>query len=66
MSDKEFSGALEPDDSLNWADYCDALTHQDGRKNVRVSHKIKGRRLRDALRDEVEYSKLVHPLLTED
>lgn len=62
MDHQEMVIALDPDDTLNWADYIDALTHQDGRRNVRVSRRIEGRRLRDSYRDEVELSKVVHPL----
>ena len=62
MSRQELIVGLDPDDALNWADYIDALKHQDSRRNVRVSRRIEGRRLRDGFREEIEISKLVHPL----
>jgi len=54
---------VDPDESLNWADYVDALLHQDTRRNIRVTETIKGRRLRDDYRDQVEVSRMVHPLV---
>jgi hypothetical protein len=48
------------DENLNWADYVDALSHQGQRKEVLVSERIRGRRLRDQYLDEVTVFKLVH------
>jgi hypothetical protein len=57
---------IEPDESLNWADYVDALLHQDTRRNVLVTHPIEGRRQRDRYRDQIEVTKMIHPLAKED
>jgi len=48
------------DENLNWADYVDALSRQGQRKEVLVSERIRGRRLRDQYLDEVTVFKLVH------
>ena len=48
------------DENLNWADYVDALSRQGHRKEVLVSERIRGRRLRDQYLDEVKVFKLVH------
>ena len=66
MSHPRIVDDVDPDDSLNWADYVDALLHQDTRRNVLVSQTIKGRRLRDGYRDQdVEVTKVLHPLSRE-
>lgn len=54
---------IDPDENLNWADYVDALLHQDPRRNVLVTRPIKGRRVRDDFRNRVEVTKYMHPLL---
>ena len=56
---------INPEESLNWADYIDALLHQDIRRNVLVAQPIEGRRLRDTYREQVERTRLVHPLAQE-
>ncbi|UCH47315.1 MAG: hypothetical protein JSU95_14675 [Betaproteobacteria bacterium] len=56
---------INPEESLNWADYIDALLHQDTRRNVLVAQPIEGRRLRDTYRDDVEQTRIVHPLAQE-
>ena len=57
---------IDPDENLNWADYVDALLHQDARKNVLVTRPIKGRRMRDDYRNRVEVTKYMHPLLKDE
>lgn len=54
-----------PDENLNWADFIDALAHQDSRRHVLVSEPIQGRRLRDAYLDKVTRDQVVHPLASE-
>lgn len=56
---------LIPDENLNWADFIDALTHQDSRRHVLISEPIRGRRLRDAYLDNVTRDQVVHPLSSE-
>ena len=48
------------DENLNWADYVDALSRQGPRKEVLVSERIRGRRLRDQYLEEVTVLKLEH------
>jgi pyruvate dehydrogenase complex dehydrogenase (E1) component len=56
---------IDPDETLNWADYVDALLHQDTRRNVLVTQSIEGRRRRDQYRDQIEVTKVIHPLAKE-
>ncbi|MGD2139499.1 MAG: hypothetical protein PVH25_03810 [Burkholderiales bacterium] len=65
MAHPRLTNDIDPDENLNWADYVDALLHQDVRRNVLVSEPIKGRRLRDGYSEQVEVVKLVHPLAKE-
>ncbi len=62
MRHRATASDVDPDEKLNWADYIDALLHQDTRRSVLVIQPIKGRRLRDAYRDQVEVTRIVHPL----
>lgn len=62
MADSDRHNQIFPDENLNWADYIDALLHQDSRKQVLISEEIEGRRLRDAYLDHVTRDSLVHPL----
>jgi hypothetical protein len=66
MEPRRTANDIDPDEDLNWADYVDALLHQDPRKNVLVTRPIKGRRLRDDYRNRVEVSKLMHPLVKDE
>jgi hypothetical protein len=65
MRDRRPTNEINPEESLNWADYIDALLHQDTRRNVLVTEPIEGRRLRDNYRDHVEQTRIVHPLARE-
>lgn len=65
MRDRRPTDDINPEESLNWADYIDALLHQDIHRNVLVAQPIEGRRLRDTYRDQVERTRLVHPLTQE-
>ena len=62
MTHQDSRTTISPDESLNWADYIDALTHQDRHRHVLISEKIQGRRLRDRYLPEVTRDKLIHPL----
>jgi len=66
MDDRRTANNIDPDENLNWADYVDALLHQDPRKNVLVTHPIKGRRMRDDYRSHVAVARIVHPLVKEE
>lgn len=61
MSRHAIDDALDIDEKLNWADYVDALRRQGEPKEVLVSEKIRGRRLRDRYQDHVTVFKLVRP-----
>lgn len=65
MSHRRAGSEIDPEESLNWADYIDALLHQDTHRNVLVAQPIQGRRLRDTYRDQVERTRIVHPLAEE-
>ncbi len=65
MRHRRPANEVNPEESLNWADYIDALLHQDIRRNVLVTEQIKGRRLRDRYRDHVERTQIMHPLANE-
>ncbi len=65
MRHRRPTNEVNPEESLNWADYIDALLHQDIRRNVLVTEQIKGRRLRDRYRDHVERTQIMHPLANE-
>ena len=65
MRQRRPTNEIDPEESLNWADYIDALLHQDTRRNVLVAQPIEGRRLRDSYRDHVEQTRIVHPLARE-
>ena len=62
MRHREPTNDIDPEESLNWADYIDALLHQDTSRNVLVAKPIEGRRVRDGYRDHVEKTSIVHPL----
>jgi hypothetical protein len=62
MTRNDSKALVSPDENLNWADYVDALMHQDSGRHVLISEKITGRRLRDRFRDEVTRDRLIHPL----
>ena len=66
MDHRRTANDIDPDENLNWADYVDALLHQDPRKHVLVTHPIKGRRVRDDYRSHVEVARIVHPLVKEE
>ena len=61
MNRQQTDHDLEVDDSLNWADFVDALRRQGSRKEVLVAQKIKGRRMRDSYLDHVTLFRLVRP-----
>jgi len=54
---------IDPDENLNWADYVDALLHQDSRRSVLVTQPIKGRRMRDDYRKRIEVARYIQPLV---
>ena len=62
MSQSARTREILPDEDLNWADYIDALLHQDPRRNILVSKRIAGRRMRDQYREEVRQDRIIHPL----
>jgi hypothetical protein len=62
MSHLKAAEDIDPDESLNWADYIDALLHQDVHRNVLVAQPIEGRRMRDRYRGRVDQTRIVHPL----
>jgi hypothetical protein len=61
MSRHEIDDEPGIDESLNWADYVDALKRQGEPREMLVSERIKGRRLRDRYLDGVTVFKQVPP-----
>ena len=54
------------DEDLNWADYVDALRRQGEPREVLVTERIRGRRLRDRYLDHVTVFKVVRPRAASD
>jgi hypothetical protein len=61
MSRRETDDAPGIDENLNWADYVDALQRAGESKEVLISERIRGRRLRDRYLDQVTVFKRVRP-----
>ncbi len=61
MSRHENDDAFDVDASLNWADYVDALQRQGEPREVLVSERIRGRRLRDRYLDSVTVFRVARP-----
>jgi hypothetical protein len=60
MNSQDSKPTRKPEDTMNWADYADALARPTG-SQMKVMQRIKGRRLRDQYLDEVVIVKVEQP-----
>lgn len=61
MSSRDTQPKQKPEETMNWADYADALARPVGPAVV-TTETIKGRRLRDQFRDEITIVRVEQPI----